>query len=209
MFKVVDGKLEEVKSVLGSHSFNRKGISTMFKDRVLRIPDETDKSLVAQSGRALNPNGYVWVNLRFKIWWGKLILKHFFSVGSYAIRIRYVGPKFVFYVILEMIIRSKNQKKNLTLLLYSQIKWKTNEIDQKRDKKSHWSNLKLSQRYSIDRFFSISIWTVSVCGWRFVTTKISRTSSGQTLSTWPEGWSRRRRTSGCGKPPWPPPSSSK
>ena len=59
MFKVVDGKVEEVKSIFGQQALDRDGVLTMIRDGAVAIPDSVEDSSVVPSGRALNPKGYV------------------------------------------------------------------------------------------------------------------------------------------------------
>jgi hypothetical protein len=60
MFSVVDGKVEEVKSIFGQQALNRDGVMTTITDGPIALPDSLeDSSVVIPSGRALNPKGYV------------------------------------------------------------------------------------------------------------------------------------------------------
>jgi hypothetical protein len=58
MFKVSGGEVEEVPSIFGQKVYNRDGSFTMISDSSLRIPHR-NKSMVAPTGRALNPTGYL------------------------------------------------------------------------------------------------------------------------------------------------------
>jgi hypothetical protein len=59
MFKVVNGKVEEVKSLFGQKALNRDGVMTTITDGAINRLGRSAESSVVPSGRALNPKGYV------------------------------------------------------------------------------------------------------------------------------------------------------
>ena len=59
MFKVVDGKVEEVKSIFGQKFYSRNGRSGVITDTAVQVPHKQEDSLAVPTGRALNPKGYM------------------------------------------------------------------------------------------------------------------------------------------------------